>query len=307
MADNIYKESFTQLVSDYARIILGLVIYSIGFTCFMLPYNITSGGVSGICALIYYATGFHANISYLIINGGLIILAICVMGWKYCIRTIIATLVIASLIGYAQELITYVGSDGQEHLLRLAGEEKFMACVIGGLMEGLGLAIVFMAGGSTGGTDIIASCVNKYRDIPLGRVMLYIDLVIISCSYFVFKDKPDIDPFATMVTGYVTMFISMNFLDYIINGRRQSVQFTIISKEQELIAKAIGEELGRGVTILFGEGWYSKEQRRVLLVMAKKYESRRIFQTIHRLDPTAFVTMSNVEGVFGEGFDKIKR
>ncbi len=307
MQQNFLNSSISQAIADYARIILGLVIYAIGFTCFMLPYNITSGGVSGICALIYYATGFHANISYLIINGGLVILAICVMGWKYCIRTIVATLVISTLIGYAQDLITYVGADGQEHLLRLAGEEKFMACVIGGLMEGMGLAIVFMAGGSTGGTDIIASCVNKYWNISLGRMMLYLDLMVISCSYFVFKDNPDIDPFATMVTGYVTMFISMNFLDFFINGSRQSVQFTIISNHQEEIAQYIGQELERGITILYGEGWYSREQRRVLLVMAKKQESRRIFKAIHRIDPRAFVTMSNVEGVFGEGFDVIKK
>lgn len=301
------KSSVFQSAYDYAQILLGLIIYSVGFTCFMLPYNITSGGVSGICALIFYATGFPPNITYLIINGGLIILAAYVMGLRYCVRTIIATLVISTLIGCAQSLITYTGPDGQQHLLKLAGEETFMACVIGGLMEGLGLALVFMAGGSTGGTDIIASCVNKYKDISLGRMMLYLDLVIISSGYFVFRNEPGVDPFATMVTGYVTMFISMNFLDYIINGRRQSVQFTIISQHDEEIARRIAEDLERGVTVLYGEGWYSHERRRVLLVMARKTESRRIFHLIHRIDARAFVTMSNVEGVFGEGFDKIKK
>ena len=176
-----------------------------------------------------------------------------------------------------------------------------MASVIGGLMEGLGLAVIFLAGGSTGGTDIIASCVNKYRDISLGRILLSLDIIIVGTSYFLSRNLE------TMVVGYVTMFISMNFLDFVINGARQSVQFTIISKKHEEIAQQIAEQVERGVTIIYGEGWYSKEKRNVLLVMAKRHESRRIFALIRQIDNNAFVTMSNVEGVFGEGFDKIKK
>ena len=289
------------LIKDYIQIIVGLLIYALGFTCFMLPYNITSGGVSGIAALIYYATGFNAGYSYFIINMGLLMMALYIMGWRYSLRTIVATILVSFTIDYAQELLTITGPDGKEHLLQLVGDQKFMACVIGGLMEGLGLAIVFMAGGSTGGTDIIASCVNKYWNITLGRMMLYLDIAIISSSYLIFHDVE------TMVIGYLTMIISMNFLDYVINGARQSVQFTIISCKFEEIAQAVSDEVERGVTMLNGQGWYSKEKREVLLIMAKKQESRRIFQLIRRIDPHAFVTMSNVEGVFGEGFDTIKK
>ena len=289
------------LIKDYIQIIIGLLIYALGFTCFMLPYNITSGGVGGISALIYYSTGFNAGYSYFIINMGLLMIALYIMGWRYSLRTIIATILVSFTIDYAQELLTITEADGSKHLLQLIGDQKFMACVIGGLMEGLGLAIVFMAGGSTGGTDIIASCVNKYWNISLGRLMLYLDIAIISSSYFIFRD------IETMVIGYLTMIISMNFLDYVINGVQQSVQFTIISTQYEEIAQAISEEVERGVTVLSGQGWYSKEKREVLLVMAKKQESRHIFQLIKRIDPRAFVTMSNVEGVFGEGFDIIKK
>ncbi len=289
------------LLKDYFQIVVGLLIYTVGFTCFMLPYNITSGGVSGISALIYYATGFHANYSYFIINTGLLLIALYFMGWRYSLRTIVATLLVSFAIGVVQDMITVTGPDGKQELMKLIGDQKFMACVIGGLMEGLGLAIVFMAGGSTGGTDIIASCINKYWNISLGRMMLYLDIAIISCSYLIFHD------IETMVIGYVTMLVSMNFLDYVINGARQSVQFTIISTKHEEIAEAVAKEIERGVTVLNGQGWYSKEKREVLLIMAKKQESRRMFQLIKRIDPQAFVTMSNVEGVFGEGFDMIKK
>jgi len=131
--------------------------------------------------------------------------------------------------------------------------------------------------------------------------MLYADILIISCSYLLFHDVE------TLVIGYLTMIVSMNFLDFIINGARQSVQFIIISDKCDLIANEVGLKMERGVTILYGEGWYSKEQRRVLLIMAKKHESRRLFDLIHALDTKAFVSMCNVEGVFGEGFDKLKK
>lgn len=290
------------LTKDYLLMILGLAAYTIGYTYFLLPYKIISGGVSGISTLIYY-TPLHIqpNITYLVVNGFLLILALKIMGFKYLFRTIVATLIITTVIGILSKELTTVDADGNETIRRILGEERFMACVIGGLMEGLGLAMVFISGGSTGGTDIIASCINKYKDISLGRMLLFLDIFIVGCSYLVFKNVE------TVVVGYVTMFISMNFLDYVINGARQSVQFTIISNHHEEIAQAVDKHIGRGITILYGEGWYSKENRKVLLIMAKKYESRHIFKLIHEIDPQAFMSMSNVEGVFGEGFDKIKK
>ncbi len=224
-------------IRDYAQILLGLLVYAVGFTCFMLPYGIMSGGVSGISALIYYATGFHANYSYFIINMALLVIALHYMGWKYSLRTIIATVLVSIAIGVIQGLITITDTNGNQHLIQLVGDQKFMACSIGGLMEGFGLALVFVAGGSTGGTDIVASCINKYRNISLGRLMLYLDIAIISCSYLIFHN------IETLVICYLTMFISMNFLDYVVNGARQSVQFTIVSNQYEEIAEAIDKEV----------------------------------------------------------------
>lgn len=290
-----------QLLRDYSQMILGLIIYSIGYSCFLLPYQIISGGLSGIATLVFYSTGFHANYTYFLVNIGLLILAARIMGWRYTVRTICATAIVSLLIGVIQDWLITVGPDGKEVITRILGEERFMSCVIGGVMEGLGLALVFLSGGSTGGTDIIASSVNKYWDLSLGRIMIYIDLFIIASSYLLEQSLE------TVVVGYLTMFISMNFMDFIINGARQSVQFTIISNKHEEIAQTISNRVGRGVTFLYGEGWWSREQRKVLLIMAKRYESRRIFQLVHEIDPNAFMSMSNVEGVFGEGFDKIKK
>ena len=290
-----------QLLRDYLQMLLGTAIYTIGYTTFLLPYKIVSGGVTGVSTIIYYLTGFHAGSTYFIINIFLLMVAMRILGWRYLVRTIIVTSLVSLAIGVLQTQLTVVSPDGTQELMHIVGEQKFMACVIGAFLEGLGLAVIFLAGGSTGGTDIIASSINKYWNISLGRLLLMCDIVIIGFSYFIGRD------IETVVVGYLAMFISTNFLDYVINSARRSVQFIIISSHFEEIAEQVNTRLERGVTVLDGEGFYSKEKRQVLLILAKRYESRSIFQLIKRIDPRAFVSMSNVEGVFGEGFDPIKK
>lgn len=291
------RKDIAGMIRDYGFMGLGILFFVVGYCCFMLPYQITSGGMGGVSALIYYATGFPAQYSYFIINIGLLAIAFKIMGWRYTARTLVANFVIAFAMGVVQEIIRE--PDGT--LPRLVGEELFMACVIAGVLEGVGLALVFQSGGSTGGTDIIASCVNKYRDIQLGRVMLLLDLVIVASSYFITRSGEK------LVVGYMVMFVSMMVLDYVLNMANQSVQFTIISEHYEEIADSVNKHIDRGVTVLNGSGWYSKEERRILLILAKKREKQRIMQLVRYKDPNAFISVSNVEGVFGEGFDKIKK
>lgn len=285
------------ILSDYIQLVIGVVIYAAGYACFMLPYKIVSGGMGGVSALIFFKTGFPAQYSYFIINMVLLLIAWRIMGFRFVFRTMAATALITVMMEFFQDLI--MQDDGT--LMRIAGEDRFMAIVIGGCIEGLGLATVFQAGGSTGGTDIIASCVNKYKDVQLGRMMLYLDLIIVSSSYFIQQNIED------MVVGYCTMFIAMYILDHMMNMANQSVQFTIISDKYERIADTVNQKINRGVTMVHGEGWYSKENRPVLIIMAKKREKNAILQAVQVIDPSAFVTVSNVEGVFGEGFDKIKK
>ena len=295
------KAEIWQITKNYLLMMLGIVIYVMSYVYFLLPYQLISGGMNGIATLIYYTVGLHPSTTYLVMNVFLILLGAKIMGWKYSVKTVIAILVISFLIDTFQHGITTIDAQGHENLLHIVGDQKFMACVIGALMEGLGLALVFLSGGSTGGIDIIASSINKYWNISLGRLMLCIDLAIIGGSYFIFRNLE------TMVVGYLTMVMSMFFLDYVTNGLRQSVQFIIVSDKYEEIATQVNQKMERGVTVLYGEGFYSKEKRQVLLILAKKFESRALFALIRQIDPRAFVSMGNVEGVFGEGFDKIKR
>lgn len=262
----------------------------------MLPYQITTGGVSGISAIIFYSTGFPVQYSYLLINVLLLVVAIRILGFRFFIKTIVAIVGATFLMGFIQELIV----DEQGNLPRVLGDQSFMACVVGGCLEGAGLAVCFLNNGSTGGTDIIAAVVNKYHNITIGRTMMYMDLLIVSSCYFVFHD------WQKVVMGFSTLIISTVMIDYVMNSAEQSVQFLIFSNKYDDIARAVSSQLDRGVTVLYGEGWYSKEPRKVLVILAKRRESIYIFRLINQIDPKAFVSQSNVVGVYGEGFDKIK-
>jgi uncharacterized membrane-anchored protein YitT (DUF2179 family) len=277
-------------VKEYITIVFGLAIYALAWTGFLLPHKITTGGVTGIGALLYFAKGIPVAATYLVINCFLLAISIKIIGFKFCVRTIFGVAVLTVFLSVSQTLIKRP----------LLVSEPFMACVVGGVLAGLGGGIVFSANGSTGGTDIIAMVVNKYRNITIGRVMMYCDLIIISSSWFIFHS------FDKIVFGLVTLVIMTYFVDFVVNGVRQSVQFLIISHEYEEIAKRINSEAGRGVTVLDGMGWYSKESSKVLMVMARKNESVKIFRIVKQVDPNAFVSQSSVIGVYGKGFDIMK-
>jgi uncharacterized membrane-anchored protein YitT (DUF2179 family) len=262
----------------------------------MLPYEFTPGGMTGVSAIIFYATGFPTQYSYFIINAVLLAAGLKVLGFKFFTKTIYATANITLFLGLIQNLIRQ--PDGT--LPQLVGDQPFMAAVLGACIEGAALALVFINNGSTGGTDIIAAIVNKYKNFSMGRILMWLDFIIVSTSFFVFHD------WNKVVTGYVILIISMLLLDYTMTSASQSVQFTIISDKHEEIAKKISVDLHRGVTELYGEGWYSKQERRVLIVMARRRESQQIFRLIKYIDNKAFVTMTKVVGVYGEGFDHIK-
>jgi len=283
-------------VKDYFFISLGCAIYCLGFCLFMLPYEFTPGGMTGVSAIIFYATGFPTQYSYFIINAVLLAAGLKILGFKFFTKTIYATTNITFFLGIIQELIRQ--PDGT--LPQVVGDQPFMAAVLGACIEGAALALVFINNGSTGGTDIIAAIVNKYKNFSMGRILMWLDFIIVSTSFFVFHD------WNKVVTGYVILIISMILIDYTMTSAAQSVQFTIISDKHEEIAEEINKVVHRGVTELHGQGWYSKQERRVLIVMARRRESQQIFRLIKHIDSAAFVTMTKVVGVYGEGFDRIK-
>lgn len=277
---------------DYFLITIGLICYEFGWSAFLLPYQITTGGVTGISAIIYYASGVPIQYSYFIINAILMTAAIKILGPKFSIKTTYAIFMLTFLLWFFQQLI------GNTQIIGVG--QDFMACIIGATMCGAGLGIVFINNGSTGGTDIIAAVVNKYRDVTFGRMILYCDIVIISSGYFVFND------WRRVVFGFVTLVVISYVLDLIVNSARQSVQFLIFSKEYQQIADRIIADTHRGVTVLNGTGWYSKNDVKVLVVLAKKSQSIEIFRLVKDIDPNAFISQSSVIGVYGEGFDRIK-
>ena len=291
-------------VEDYVIITLGLILYAFGFTVFLLPYEIVTGGVTGISAIIFYATGFPLQYTYFGINVVLGIIALRILGWKFLSKTIYAFTMLSFLLGLFQSLMPV---DESGHIVKILGEgQNFMSLIIGCTMTGSALGIVFLNNGSTGGTDIIAAAVNKYRDVSLGTVLAFLDLVIIGSCLLIPQFGDMIQRAYMVVFGLCTMVIENFMLDFIMNRRRQSVQFLIFSSKWQEIANAIGTQMEHGVTILDGHGWYTGDERKVLCILAKKNESTNIFRLIKMIDPQAFVSQSAVIGVFGEGFDQIK-
>ena len=291
-------------VGDYVGITLGLLLYTFGFAVFLMPNEIVTGGVSGIGAIVYYATHFPISYTYFLINGLLLIVGLKILGWRFLTKTIYAILMLTLMLGIAQEVIP---KDASGNYVKILGEgQEFMSLIIGCMLTGTALAVVFLNNGSTGGTDIIAASVNKFHNVSLGTVLTFVDLVIIGSCLFIPQFGDMLGRLHKVVFGFCTMFIENFMLDYVMNSRRQSVQFFIFSSKWQEIANAIGTQMDHGVTILDGHGWYTGEDRKVLCILARKNESTNIFRLIKMIDPQAFVSQSAVIGVFGEGFDQIK-
>ncbi|NDW18490.1 YitT family protein [Dysgonomonas sp. 216] len=277
---------------DYLNITIGLVLYAIGLIGFIKPGGIVTGGLTGIALLIEYATESKIPLqnTYFVVNCVLLVFALKVLGFKFLVKTIYSVIVLTLFITIARAVIDKP----------FIADEPILSGVIGGMMCGAGIGLVFSANGSTGGTDIIVALINKYRNLAFGRGMLLCDFVIICCSYFVFQD------YTKIVVALIVMGVMTYTIDMVINGSRQSVQFLIFSQKYEIIANAINKELNRGCTVLDGTGWYSKNPTKVIVVLAKRSEALNMFRLIKSIDEKAFISQSNVRGVYGEGFDKIR-
>ena len=275
---------------DYVMIFIAMMSYCIGWNIFLLPNSITTGGVPGISSVIFWGTGIPVQWTYFGINAVLLLIALKILGWKFCVKTIYAVIVLTTA-------TTIVSANYQGHLLH---DEPFMASIIGAVFCGSGVGLGLASNGSTGGTDIIAAIVNKYRDISLGRVILICDVIIISSSYLVLKD------WEKVIYGYVVLYVTAFCIDQVVNSMRRSVQFFIISDKYREIGERINKEPHRGCTIVDAQGFYSGKEVKMLFVLAKRRQSELIFRIINEIDPQAFVSQSAVIGVYGEGFDHFK-
>ena len=290
-------------IKDYFYITLGLLLYTFGFTVFLLPYEIVTGGIAGIGAIVFYSTGFPVQYTFFIINAVLIILALKTLGWKFLTKTIYATIMLTIMLEVAQTFT--IQADGTFH--KLLGENNdFMSLVIGCTITGTALATVFLNNGSTGGTDIVAAVLNKFHNISLGKALIIVDFCIIGSCIFVDSFGTVDLRFRKVVFGLCTMLIECLMLDYVMYWQRQSVQFLIFSKKYQEIAYAISRTTDHTLTILDGHGFWTGKPTKVLCLLAKKRESVHIFRLIKQIAPNAFASQSSVIGVYGEGFDEMK-
>ena len=248
-----FRTTVGQDIRDYIVITIGLLMYAIGFTCFQLPYEITTGGLAGAGAVIFYATGFPVQYTFFSVNILLLVVAVKVLGWRFCLKTIYAVFMLTFMLGLVQEVMIYwahvsphMFPDINPHsgLPQVVQKNAFMSCILGAAIEGVGIGFVFLHNGSTGGTDIIASIINKYRDVTLGQMMMLCDIVIITTAFFL--PDGDVDK---LLYGYCTLIIVNLMLDYVVDRGRQSVQFLIFSRQYDAIAAAISAT-HRGVTCL---------------------------------------------------------
>lgn len=290
------KGTVAKQIRDYILITFGLIVYTLGWSAFLIPMKITGGGATGVGNLVYMFTGFPVGYTFLIFNALLIGIAAKVVGVNFGIKTIYAVIGASVLLVIEQSFIKGC----------LLPNDKLLATIIGGAMSGTGIGIAFSAGGSTGGTDIVAMLVTKYRNVSPGKVILAADAVIVSSAFFVLHDLTFVERIEAIVYGYITMFMTSFMVDTYLNGIRQSMQVLILSSKHEEIAERITKDLHRGCTLLHGVGGYSKEETKVILVVIRRPEQSSLLHLVRNIDPNAFLSVGNVMGVYGNGFDRIK-
>lgn len=273
-------------------IALGAAPFAIVVNRILVPHAIVGGGLAGFCEILYFASGGILQIWWMQLGINLILLAIAIkmIGWQFCTRTFYGVLCLTAWMKFIPIPDVSVISD------------PFMAVILGGLFAGVGLGLVLMNNGSTGGTDIIAMILTKYAHLPMGRALLASNIVIICGAYFL----PEVHSVEKVLFGLCYTFMSSTAVEWVMNQSRQSVQFFIFSKYWEEIAHAIMTEIPRGVTILDGEGGYTKQPMHIITVLARKSEASKIFRLVRQIDPEAFVSESQTQGVFGLGFENIK-
>lgn len=283
------KNSLLRELKAYVIITAGLFVMALGWTAFLIPNEILGGGVSGIATLIFWSTGLPVGVSVLSINAVLLVFALRILGKGFGVRTVYSIVVLSGFFALLQYYI-------REPFVT----DKFLASIVGAGMAGSAMGIIFTQGSSTGGTDIVALIVNKYRNVSPGRIILILDVFIISSSFLIFKS---IEP---LVYGFVVMAVVSYVIDLIITGNKQSVQLFIFSRHAESIADRIGTDLGRGVTFIKGTGWYTKTENDILMIIVKRMEYPQVVRIIKEVDKDAFLSVSNVMGVYGQGFDAIR-
>ena len=307
MSEKILRTSIATLLKEYSLVTLGVVSYAIGWTIFLLPNNLIGGGVSGFASIVYYATGIQMGITYLVLNVILLLIGTKILGTGFGGKTIYAIIMTAAMLSIMPKLIP---TDFIHEFALSNG--KLICTVLGGIIAGVGIGLSISSGGSTGGTDIVALLWCKFHPASPGRVILIIDFGIILSSLLFpsYTETGELlsfaDKLAVVVYGLIMVTVSGYAIDMYISGSKQSVQAFIFTKKVTEMADAIAFDMKRGVTVLPAKGWYSKEDKQVIMVVTRKSDLNLLFKYVKTIDPDAFLSVSTVMGVYGQGFDTIK-
>ena len=280
------------VIWDYILLSLGTLLYCMGWTSFLIPNGIASGGLTGLCTILQFGTGIPIGWSLPILNTLLLIVGVIFLGKAFGFKTIY----VIALSSVLFEILPHFP------VLEVTDiPDKIMVALIGGAMESIGIGLTILRGGSTGGTDIIAMVVNKYWPVSPGRVYLITDLFIISLMLLV-PDKGIVD----MIYGFVVMIVFSFGVDYVLLGNKSSVQILVFSPKYQEIADHIINNVHRGVTALQSVGWYSQAESKVLLIISRKHQMNEVINEIMKIDKKAFISVSSANSVYGEGFEEIK-
>ncbi|WP_295936219.1 YitT family protein [uncultured Alistipes sp.] len=294
----IKKELVLKPVKEYFLMTVGMVLYSFAWIGCILPAKGVGGGAAGLSLILSHAfeewLGFSMQIGTLvfIINGILLLIAGFIIGWNFGVKTIYCVIIISLGMNFWQSVLP----DGD--FLHL---ERILSIILGGILAGIGVALCFAQGGSTGGTDIAAMIVNKYRTVSYGKIVIYSDFVIIGSSMLV---GFHID---TVIYGYVMTAVFGYTVDTMMAGSQQSSQIFIVTHDYEKMADAIVQQANRGVTLIDSEGWYSKEKSKIVMVVCRKREATMVLKFVKTIDPDAFITVGSVMGVYGKGFQALNK
>ncbi len=276
---------------DYLIITAGSLIFCLAWTSFLIPNGLASGGLTGLCTILQYGTGLPVGISYPVLNVVLLIMGFLVLGKAFGIKTIYVialTSVLFDVLPKFDQLVVMM-------------DEKLLVALVGAAMESIGIGVIMLRGGSTGGTDIIAMMINKFWPISTGRVYLITDFMIIVSMLFV-PDKGIVD----LIYAYIVCIGFSLGIDFVLLGNKSTVQILVFSSKYNEIADHVISSVGRGVTALQSMGWYSRKEGKVLLIVARKSEMNNILNEVRNIDRKAFISVSSAMSVFGEGFEEVK-
>ena len=297
---------------DLLIVFLGVMLYTVGFSFLIYPQRVTTGGLMGICNIITIITGVKVDIPYNVINITLLFVAFIFLDKNFFIKTLIGIGLLAIIIPIAtRTAIPDPRVEDYWHLLILK-DQPLLALILGAMMCGLGLGMIFSVNGSSGGTDVVVALISKYRNMSFGRIFIVVDGSIVLFSYIanVYLADIKIDALAAfdkLVMSFIEVVLLAMTMDWYTNNNKQSMQFMIFSSKYKEINDAIISRLRRGCTVLESTGGYTGQSQKVLLVVVRKQYSVAISRIIEEIDPKAFVSQGAVKGVYGEGFESIKK